>query len=92
MLEAATGAIKVTTGIERIERDKSIDMGEMCQRIVEAIEEREPDESGPVAPEHWIVALANSPIGKTMNTFLNLYAQSMAQQLARKHSKAKSEE
>lgn len=91
LLEAATGAIKVTTGIERIERDK-IDMGEMCQRIVEAIEEREQDESGPVAPEHWIVALSNSPIGKTMNTFLNLYAQSMAQQLARKHSKAKSEE
>ena len=38
LLEAATGAIKVTTGIERIERDKQLDVGEMCDRIVEAIE------------------------------------------------------
>ena len=92
LLEAATGAIKVTTGIERIERDKQLDVAEMCERIVDAIEEREPDESAPAVPEHWIVALSNSPVGKTVNTFLNLYAQTMAQQLARKHAQKKSEE
>ena len=39
-------ALEVTPGVERIERDRQLDVGEMCDRIVKAIEEREPDVPG----------------------------------------------
>ena len=95
LLEAATGAIRVTSGIERIERDKPIDVGEICAQLVAALEEREPEtapEAPEAPPEHWVAQLVNGPLGKTATMFLNLYAQSIAKQMMRKQTKGESEE
>ena len=90
LMEAATGAIRVTSGIERIERDKPLDVEQICARVVEAIDAREPPTPPP--PEHWFWKFANGPIGAKAMQFMMDYAKSIQEQQARQNRKSDSEE
>lgn len=92
LMEAATGAIRVTSGIERLERDKPLDVEQICERVVEAIDARETPEPPP--PEHWFWKFANGPMGAKAMQFMMDYAMRIQREQAeaQKNHKADSEE